>query len=279
MVDEEQPDPTAMVRATFDAVADTYDNVGVDMFGPIAAALVEQLAPRPGERALDVGCGRGAVLLRLGEAVSPGGRAVGVDLSPNMVALARSVAAEHGADVTVEVGDAVDPPVADAAFDLVASSLVLFFLPDPAAALRAWTTKLVPGGRMGVSTFGPYNEAWREVDRIFAPYVPKEALDPRTRSDDSPFGSDEGMERLVGDAGFVDVRTVSLTVPVRFVDADQWHRWTWSTGQRRMWEAVPEAERAAVLDEGRRRVEAARAPDGGMGFDQGVRLTLAVRGA
>ena len=52
------------VAGVFDRAAPTYDAVGVAMFGPIAERLVAELDLRPGERVLDVGCGRGAVLLR-----------------------------------------------------------------------------------------------------------------------------------------------------------------------------------------------------------------------
>ena len=52
------------LRSLFDAVADSYDQVGVDFFQPIADGLVTELDPQPGERALDLGCWRGAALLR-----------------------------------------------------------------------------------------------------------------------------------------------------------------------------------------------------------------------
>src|SRR5689334_11165547 len=61
------------LRSLFDAVADSYDQVGVDFFQPIAAGLVAELDPQPGERALDLGCGRGAALLPIARAVGSAG--------------------------------------------------------------------------------------------------------------------------------------------------------------------------------------------------------------
>lgn len=270
-------DQRLQVRNVFDGAADTYDAVGVSMFQPIAERLVEDLAPRSGERALDVGCGRGAVLFRLARAVAPTGRATGLDLSPKMVAATAADADRLGLDVDVAEGDAQAPDVPDESFDVVASSLVLFFLPDPAAALGAWRLALRPGGRLGVSTFGPLSESWHEVDATFAPYLPPGMADPRTRHADSPFGSDEGMEQLVTGAGFRDVRTEIATVPVRFDDAEQWYRWTFSTGQRRMWAAVPPDEHDRVRAAATERLEATRDAEGRIGFDQVARFTYAVR--
>jgi ubiquinone/menaquinone biosynthesis C-methylase UbiE len=75
-------DQRERIAAMFDQVADSYDQVGVELFQPIADRLVHILAPRPGERALDLGCGRGAALLRLAAGVGPTGRALGMDLVP-----------------------------------------------------------------------------------------------------------------------------------------------------------------------------------------------------
>lgn len=280
MTDPTSPfDPVAEV---FDAVADTYDNVGVEFFRPIAHGLVRELAPRPGERALDVGCGRGAVLFPLAEAVAPGGTVTGIDLAPLMVAATAADVAAAAFDpdhVTVEVrqGDATAPDVAPGSVDLIASSLVLFFLPDPRAALAAWRDLLADGGRVGVSTFGAHSDTWHAVDGVFAPYLPAAIPDPRNMTADTPFGSDAGMEQLLADAGFTEVRTVSWTTSLRFDDADHWHRWSWSVGQRRMWLLVPEGERPAVRAQAAEHLEATRDAHGRMGFDQVIRYTLARR--
>ena len=282
MSDTPSNDQRPMLRNVFDGAADTYDAVGVSFFQPIADHLVSLLAPRPGERALDIGCGRGAVLFPVARAVgtgSAGGRVVGIDLSPRMIeATARDVAAA-GLDIDVRVDDAQEPSLDAASFDLIAASLVLFFLPDPAAALVAWRELLVDGGRLGISTFGELSPTWHEVDAVFAPYLPPAMADPRTQAASSPFGSDAGMEALFTGAWFAEVRTASITVPVRFDDGEQWHRWTWSQGQRRMWEFVPESERAAVRAAASERLEATRDADGRIGFDQGVRYTFGTRSA
>ena len=265
------------IRAMFDSLASTYDNVGVDYFKPIARGLVDELAPQPGERILDVGYGRGAALVPLAERVRPDGTVTGIDLSEGMLESCRSVLSEAGLDATLLVQDAMAPELPRASFDVVASSLVIFFLPDPAVALSAWSELLVAGGRLGISTFGDYSSHWQAVEDVFNPYIPPEMRDPRTTGEQSPFGSDEGVEQLLHDAGFVDVRTARNRLHVRFADKDQWHAWSWSVGLRAVWEKIPADERINVRDRAYVALEQTRDADGRMGFDQDVRYTIGHR--
>lgn len=258
--------PTGIV-GVFDRAAATYDDVGVPWFRPIAQGLVEELHVQPGERVLDVGCGRGAALLPLAAATGPGGSALGIDLSPAMVALTAADTA-HLPHVEVRVGDASAPELPAEAYDVVSCCLVLFFLPDPLAAVRAWAPSLAPGGRVGVTTFGAQDLLWKDLDSVFTPYLPKAMLDARTSGARGPFASDEGVEQLLRDAGLVEVRTAHRQVVTEFADPEQWIRFSWSHGQRAMWEAVPAGERDAVAAEITRRLDRLGRP---------VRLTQQVR--
>lgn len=125
-----------------------------------------------GERTLDVGCGRGAALARLARAVRPDRRATGIDLSPRMVELAKADLDAASVSSELQIGDGMAPQFDPATFDVIAASLVVFFLPEPIAALRAWRGLLVDGGRVGISTFGPFSEHWRAVNSVFRPFLP-----------------------------------------------------------------------------------------------------------
>ena len=265
-------DSPAGIAGVFDRAADTYDAVGVPWFGPIAAGLVEELDVRPGERVLDIGCGRGAALLPLAVATGPTGAALGIDLAPRMV----ERTARDAADlpwVEVRVGDASSPDLPTSSYDVASSCLVLFFLPDPGDAVRRWAELLVPGGRLGVTTFGPQDERWKAVDAVFAPYLPQQMRDARTTGSRGPFASDEGMEELLRDAGLVEVRTAHREVTAEFADPQQWVDFSWSHGQRAMWECVPEPER----DEVRARVVGMLEDYSPLGFTQTIRHTLGRR--
>jgi ubiquinone/menaquinone biosynthesis C-methylase UbiE len=271
-------EPQERVGKLFDQLADTYDQVGVEFFKPIAAGLVSQLAPRRGERALDVGCGRGAVMFLLAAAAGPSAPVTGLDVSPRMVEAAVADAARAGIAVDVRVGDAMAPDFSPDSFDVLAASLVLFFLPDPLAALRAWHALLVEGGRIGVSTFGPYDERWADrVDSALRAHAPQQTADARSTGRAGPFSSDDGMEQLLTEAGFAKIRTATSMVSPRFDDSEHWFRWSMSVGQRQFWEAIPAHDRDSVRAEAFAAVDGCRDEQGRIGFDQQVRYTLGVR--
>jgi ubiquinone/menaquinone biosynthesis C-methylase UbiE len=277
-VTSQPSDRSQSVAAIFDQVATSYDSVGVPWFRPIAERLVAELAPAPSERALDIGSGRGAVLFPLAEAVGLTGQVIGIDLAKGMVeALMADVTDRNLTQVDVLRQDAANPTFDPASFDLIASSLVLFFLPDPAAALRRWHDLLVPGGRLGVSSFGPRDANFVAVDDVFTPFLPAQMLDARTSGTAGPFASDAGMEELLASVGFRDLRTVGAEVAAVFRDADHWVEWSRSHGQRAMWTAVPENRHAEVRAEIARVLEGARENGGPITLRQQIRFTLGRR--
>lgn len=263
------------VAAIFDRVADTYDAVGVAWFTPIAERLVAELAPAAGERAVDIGCGRGAALWPLAAAVGRTGHVDALDLAPRMVEATRADAAARGLDhVTVRVQDAADPQLEAGTYDLVVASLVLFFLPEPLAALRRWRDLLVPGGRIGISSFGDRTPEWAALDDVFTPYLPAQLLGARSSGARGPFADDAGVEGLFTEAGLSDVRTVGFDLATTFDDIEHWRRWSASHGQRAMWDHVPPDAQATVLERASELLAPTRGADGRIRLEQRVRLTL-----
>lgn len=241
--------PGPNVAKVFDSIAETYDQTGVAFFRPVAERLVELLEPQPGERALDIGCGRGAATVPLAHAVGRNGAVEAVDVSPSMVAATRALVEDLGlSQVRVDLADAAGlPEQPHDSYDIVASSLVLFFLHDPAAALRGWVERLRPGGRIGLTTFGPLDEASHALDDLLLPFQPQDLLDARTSGQEGPFASDEGMEELLSGAGAGEVRTVVEEAVLEFADTATWQRFSMATTQRAMWANVPESERDALI--------------------------------
>src|SRR5882724_11022730 len=144
------PDARQAVAELFDRSSATYDSVGVESFTVIARQLLADVRLGRGERVLDVGCGRGAVLFAAAEQVGETGSVTGIDLAPGMIDRTVSDIRDRGlTNVQAMLMDAQEPNLPTTDFDTVLASTVLFFLPNPLADLHAWRRLLKPSGRLG----------------------------------------------------------------------------------------------------------------------------------
>jgi SAM-dependent methyltransferase len=131
-------DPHDEIRAFWDRDAETYDrspsHSGTEPLEAAAwrAALLRHLPPQPA-RILEVGVGTGTMSLM---AADLGYRVTGLDLSPGMLAAARKKAESLGVEQESVIGSAEEPPPGP--FDAVIVRHLMWTLPDPVAALRAW---------------------------------------------------------------------------------------------------------------------------------------------
>lgn len=137
-------------RAFWDAEAETFDDEPDHGLRDPAtrdawrSLLLEHLPAAPA-RVADLGCGTGTLSMLL---AGQGYDVDGVDLAPAMIKRAQAKASTAGLDVSFSVGDASDPPLPIASYDVVLSRHVLWALPDPDAGLRRWVDLLAPGGRL-----------------------------------------------------------------------------------------------------------------------------------
>lgn len=267
----------AMVAGVFDRAAGSYDQTGVAFFGPVGARLVQLAAPRPGERVLDLGSGRGASVFPAAERVGTGGHVLALDLAPGMVArLAEQSRAAGLAQVEVRIGDAERPEVDTAAWDVVQASLVLFLLPDAPGALRGFRHLLRPGGRLAFSWFGPEDDRWAAIHAALVAELPGEDRGPVRPGTDGPFASPEAMDAFLGEAGYVGATTVTEPTTVGYSDEATWWATMWSHGRRL---ALEKLRDAGVLDSTMRRMsdelDTVRRPDGSIEWTANIRYTRA----
>ncbi|MGD9695642.1 MAG: bifunctional demethylmenaquinone methyltransferase/2-methoxy-6-polyprenyl-1,4-benzoquinol methylase UbiE [Thermoleophilia bacterium] len=142
----------AQVRQMFDRIAPRYDllnrtmTAGLDGRWRRAAAAAADLAA--GERALDVCCGTGDLALALADRVTGSGEVVGIDFSEEMVARAGAKGAAHGGPLSFQVGDALDLPFPDDAFDAAAVAFGIRNVDDLDRGIAEMARVVRPGGRV-----------------------------------------------------------------------------------------------------------------------------------
>jgi SAM-dependent methyltransferase len=119
---------------------------------PSAARLVRHAGVKAGQRVLDVACGTGVVAVT---AARLGAHVTGLDLTPELLEVAR----ENGtiAEVSIEwhQGDVEDLPFGDGAYDVVLSQFGHMFAPRPEVAIAEMLRVLKPGGTIAFSTWPP----------------------------------------------------------------------------------------------------------------------------
>ncbi len=147
--------PDALAEGRFGAAA--YDDTSGLPDAAVRASLgcgnpVAVAALRPGETVLDLGSGGGIDVLLSARRVGPGGKAYGLDVTPEMIGLARANAAAAGA-VNAEFlhGSIEDIPLPDGHVDVVISNCVINLSADKPRVLAEAFRVLRPGGRLGVS--------------------------------------------------------------------------------------------------------------------------------
>ncbi|MDH6141326.1 ubiquinone/menaquinone biosynthesis C-methylase UbiE [Kitasatospora sp. GP30] len=265
----------------FSLAAEEYDAANGGFFNPIGARLARLAGLRAGDRVLDVGCGRGAVLFAaLGE-VGPDGYVVGVDLADGMVRATAAQAAGRGLrNVRVRVDDAEALGFPDRSFEAALSSFAVIFTPDPVAALSSLHRVLVPGGRFGFTAFGADEPGWERPGAALNAFLPPRMArlrQSRAARYNALGRSPEEAADLLHRAGFTDVRSHEHPAVTHYPSADAW----WQAQRAGGWRAALEAIPAARLDEARQAVltELSRlaAPDGGLRRRTAVRYTTALR--
>jgi SAM-dependent methyltransferase len=195
------------------AEADRYDR----MNRVFADRIVEAAAPQPGERFLDVGCGNGALALAVAPAIVPGGRIVGLDLSRQMLEVARSRTAGLGDAVELRHGDAQDEPLARGGFDAVISRFGVMFFDDPAAAFANFADALGPGGRLVFTCWQDMAENdWVMVPTVAAlDHVPVPTALPTTAAHGAfSLADPEATIDLLTAAGFADATATAVEAPM-----------------------------------------------------------------
>lgn len=181
---------------------------------PLAVQFADLAALKAGQRALDVGCGPGALTAQLVQRLGSGAVSA-IDPSASFVEAAR----ERFPDVDVRCGVAEHLPYPDAGFDATLAQLVVHFMTDAAAGLAEMARVTRPGGVVAACVWdhagggGPLSLFWRAAREV----------DPGAYDESRLAGAREGhLAELCGAAGLTRVEPSVLTVRVRYAKFAEW---------------------------------------------------------
>jgi SAM-dependent methyltransferase len=235
---------------TFHASAAAYDRL-VGRYGPsLAAGLLAFAGVEPGMRALDVGCGPGALTAALTARLG-GGAVHAVEPSEPFARACRDRV--PGAEVVV--APAEDLPFAAATFDVALAQLVVNFLADPPAGVREMARVTRPGGVVagcvwdyagGMTVLRAFWDAARDV-----------APEAATTADEGvvmPWCAEGGLARLWRESGVTGVRSGALVARAAYAGFDDlWSPFPTGVAPSGAFCAALDEDRRAALREGLRR--------------------------
>lgn len=231
----------------------------------------------PDASVLDVGTGKGEELFHAIEKVGPRGVVIGVDLSKEMVRLtAEEIRQRRLENAHVCVTDAEDLALADAYFDFVLSSNVLFLCLRPSRALAEMFRVLRPGGRVAVIPSGGAGGSvgtgtlFIELVREYRSHSPGLQAVQKEREAERAYMRQvgevelniESMAEALRRSGFVDVQLRTEEAEFVFRDEDEWWSWQWSHWRRDLLERMEPQVLASFKEEIFARLRSLREPEG-----------------
>jgi SAM-dependent methyltransferase len=182
----------AWQRGIWDRYPELYRQEVDRRFAPVVEQVITRAALQPGQHVLDLGTGTGSVALQAASLIVPGGEVLGVDISPEMLAVAQQRAAAGGlTNVRVREGRAEAIPAEDGHFHVVLASLSLMYATDRASAAREIARVLRPGGRFVAAVWAGPEQCdivlFQQTAGRFAPPPPVPGVGPGALADPTPF--------------------------------------------------------------------------------------------
>jgi SAM-dependent methyltransferase len=199
-------------RATW-AVGD-YPAIAQKQLWPIGERVVRCVGVAPGDDVLDVACGTGNAAIRAAQA---GGRVVGVDLTPELLAEGRRLAAEAGVEIAFVEGDAEALPLPDASFDVVVSVFGAMFAPRHRVTAAELARVLRPGARLCVTGWAPDGEIGR-LFRMLGGHLP---APPAIAEPPLLWGTEEHVRALFDGTGVALEFERGFAEPAEFDSVDE----------------------------------------------------------
>jgi len=240
----------AQARAafTYNAASDFYDASPLGFWDYFGRRTIELASIPIGSRVLDVCCGAGASALPAAEAVGPTGNVIGVDLANQLLESARTKAIQRRlGNIEFEVGDMLSMRFPVASFDAVVCVFGIFFVPDMAKAVGELWSRVRPGGKLAVTTWGPNfcepaNDAfWCSIKNV-RPDLYK-GFNPWDRINDPA-----GLRKVLGEGGVASPNIIAENRLHPISSAEDWWAIVLGSGYRGTIEQLTQAERDKVKE-------------------------------
>jgi SAM-dependent methyltransferase len=182
----------AWQRGIWDRYPEIYWHEVDRRFAPVVEQVITRAALQPGQHVLDLGTGTGSVALQAASLIGPCGEVLGVDISPEMLAVAHQRATAVGlTNVRFREGRAETIPAEEGHFHVVLASLSLMYAIDRAAAAREIARVLRPGGRFVAAVWAGPEQCdivlFQQTAGRFAPLPPVPGVGPGALADPTPF--------------------------------------------------------------------------------------------
>lgn len=223
----------------------------------VTRAMIDAVAPAPGDTVLELACGAGGLGLAIADRVGPGGSVLLSDVAPEMVSIAAARAARRGeesgesAQVTTRVIDLEQIDLPEKSFDIVVCREGLMFALEPGRAAREIVRVLRPGGRVAIAVWGPRNRnPWLGVladaiqEHTGSPVPPPGVPGPFS------LGADGVFENTMAGAGLEQVRVEEVAVPTHDASFEEyWQLRTELAGpMKRVLAGLPSEARARTRE-------------------------------
>ncbi|WP_455212360.1 class I SAM-dependent methyltransferase [Kaarinaea lacus] len=231
------------VIAVFDTIAPGYDNAALRFFPFCADQIVAVLNSKPGQKVLDVATGTGAVAVALAQAVRPGGRVIGIDLSRAMLSKAEQNIRKMALDnVDLFRMDAESLEFKRNYFDASVCSFGLFFMPQMAKALNELVRVTKSGGTVLFTSFS--KNAFQPMRKQMFIDLAEFSVEPANLhlASEKLTGPDE-CQRLMKQAGLNGVQVQKKQLGYHLQSAEDWWAILWNSGARRLIDQLSDEQR------------------------------------